>query len=305
MADLATTTTTPSPALPEAVTRRGISEAQWRTLCNNLFPGANPQSVLMVWDYCLARQLDPMKKPCHIVPMEVKDAKTGKRAWRDVVMPGIYEYRTTAQRTGDYLGHSPPAYGDPIDVQGVTAPEWCDITVYRWNAKAKQQVEFPVRTFFREVVATTREGKPNARWAKAPIQMLSKCCEAAALREGFPDELGGEPTYEEMVGQPVVLNDTGGALPARQTHLEKPEGYDSWLDDLTAVADEGAAALTDAWQQSALTHRQYLTATQPEVWDALKRRATAPSETTPTALSESPAPSDPPPDLVDTLESPV
>ena len=302
MADLATTTTTPSPALPEAVTRRGISEAQWRTLCNNLFPGANPQSVLMVWDYCLARQLDPMKKPCHIVPMEVKDAKTGTRAWRDVVMPGIYEYRATAQRTGAYLGHSPPAYGDAIDVQGVTAPEWCEITVYRWNAKAKQRVEFPVRTFFREVVATTREGKPNARWAKAPIQMLSKCCEAAALREGFPDELGGEPTYEEMVGQPVVVNDTGGALPARQTPLEKPVGYNQWLDDLHAVADEGAQPFAEAWGQAeGAAQRAYLAATQPDLLDVLKRRA----RRTATGPGESPAPSDPPPDLVDTLESPV
>ena len=132
--------------------------------------------------------------------MRVKDAQ-GQWGWRDVVMPGIYEYRTTAQRTGEYLGHSPPAYGDPIEVQDVTAPEWCEITVYRWNAKAGQRVEFPVRTYFREVVALTREGKPNDRWSKAPIQMLSKCAESAALREAFPDELGGEPTFEEMVGQ--------------------------------------------------------------------------------------------------------
>jgi hypothetical protein len=47
-----------------------------------LFPGANPNSVLLVWDYCLARKLDPLKKPCHIVPMEVKDAKTGTYEWR-------------------------------------------------------------------------------------------------------------------------------------------------------------------------------------------------------------------------------
>ena len=95
----------------------------------------------------------------------------------------------------------------------------------------------------------------------------------------------------------------GTGRPERKTpHLDKPTGYDSWLDDLTAVADDGTAALTDAWQRSALTHRQYLTATQPEVWDALKRRA---NETAPPASPEPPAPSDPPPDLVDTLESPV
>src|SRR3989304_9448197 len=92
--------------LPERGARRGVTEAQWRTLCHSLYPGADPQSVLMVIDYCAARKLDPLKKPCHIVPMEVKDATTGQYVWRDVVMPGIYEDRTTAPRPGEYPGQS-------------------------------------------------------------------------------------------------------------------------------------------------------------------------------------------------------
>lgn len=192
-----------APELPTAVARRGITEPQWRTLANNLFPGAASESVLMVWDYCVARKLDPMKKPCHIVPMQVKDAKTGNYEWRDVVMPGIYEYRTTAQRTGEYMGHSTPDYGPAVTHLGVTVPEWCAITVYRWNKGAGQRVEYPVRVYFRECCGTRKDkntGQPvlNQRWAVAPIQMMTKVCEAAGLREAFPDELGGEPTYEEM-----------------------------------------------------------------------------------------------------------
>jgi len=53
------------------VARRGINDAQWRTLMNNLFPGAKGESVLMVWDYCIARKLDPMKKPLPHRPDEV------------------------------------------------------------------------------------------------------------------------------------------------------------------------------------------------------------------------------------------
>jgi phage recombination protein Bet len=188
------------PELPAPVARRGIGEAQWRTLANNLFPGAKSESVLMVWDYCIARKLDPMKKPCHIVPMRVGDV------WRDVVMPGIYEYRTTANRTGEYLGHSKPVYGPEIEYLGVKAPEYCELTVYRWNSKAQQKGEFPVQVKFTECVATAwdkdaKGPKVNARWTKAPQQMLTKCTEAAGLREAFPDELGGEPTAEEMEGQ--------------------------------------------------------------------------------------------------------
>jgi phage recombination protein Bet len=197
-----TTLATQTPQLPAAIARRGVTEAQWRTLANNLYPGAHPDSVLMVVDYCLARKLDPLKKPCHIVPMSVKDAKTGQRGWRDVVMPGIYEYRITAMRTGLYLGHSRPEYGDEIEVAGTRAPAWCEMTFFRAVSATDRSVriEFPVRVYFTEVVAL-KDGRPNERWAKAPIQMLTKCCEAAGLREAFPDEFGGEATAEEMDGQ--------------------------------------------------------------------------------------------------------
>jgi phage recombination protein Bet len=188
--------------LPEPVARRSITEAQWRTLVN-LYPGAKSESILLVWDYCRARKLDPLKKPCHIVPMRVKDARTGDYEWRDIVLPGIYEVRTTATRTGLYLGHSRPEYGPEIEYAGTKAPEWCDLTVYKWNVEAKMRCEFPVHTLFREVVATNKEGRANDRWNRAPLQMLTKCAEAAGLREAFPDELGGEQTAEEMEGRVI------------------------------------------------------------------------------------------------------
>lgn len=207
------------PQLPAPVARRGITEFQWRTMMNNLFPGAKPESVLMVWDYCTARKLDPMKKPCHIVPMWVKDAN-GDGQMRDVVMPGIYEYRTTANRTGQYMGHSKPEYGPEIEHLGTKAPEWCSLTVYRWNAASSQRVEFPVTVYFVEAAASKKDRKTgelslNDRWGKAPRQMLTKCAEAAGLREAFPDELGGEPTAEEMEGHSEPIDVTPGRMNPR------------------------------------------------------------------------------------------
>lgn len=194
------------PTLPAPVARRGIDEAAWRTAMTSLFPGAKPESVLMVFDYCKARKLDPLKKPCHIVPMQVKEGEN--YVWRDVVMPGIYEYRTTAQRTGEYMGHSKPEYGPEIQYLGATVPQWCAMTIYRWNAAAKQRVEYPVTVYFRECAGTRKDRKTgdvtlNQRWATAPIQMMTKVCEAAGLREAFPDEFGGEPTFEEMDGRVI------------------------------------------------------------------------------------------------------
>lgn len=218
--------------LPEPVARRGIQEAQWRTMCNSLYPGANPQSVIMVWDYCKARQLDPMKKPCHIVPMQVKDAKTGQYGWRDVVMPGIYEYRTTATRTGLYLGHSKPEYGFDEECFGVVAPQWCEMTVYRWSKEAQMKVEYPVRVYFREVCGTRRDkngggDRANGRWEKAPIQMLTKCAEAAALREAFPDEFGGTTTMEELDGRAIDVDAVKVTSVAKLVALEESKLIDS------------------------------------------------------------------------------
>jgi phage recombination protein Bet len=225
------------PTLPQAVVRRNINEGQWRTLMNNLYPGAAGESVLMVWDYCLARKLDPMKKPCHIVAMKVKQG--GDYVWRDVVLPGIYEYRTTAHRTGQYLGHAIPAYGPGIECRGVTAPEYCDFTVYRWNPVASVRGEYPVRVRFDEVVATKSDGTANARWTKAPMQMLTKCAEAAALREAFPDELGGVATMEEMEGQQVEEHvrqvDLG---PRPDTTGVDMAVVDRWIGDITDVLNQ-------------------------------------------------------------------
>lgn len=186
--------------LPPSVVARGVSLPVWNTLCDSLFPGAKVDSILMVLDYCKARGLDPMKKPCHIVPISVRSGDGW--AYRDVVMPGIYEYRMTANRTGLYLGHSEPDYGPKVDLFGVKAPEWCRMTMYRWHEKSQSKIEFPVMVLFSEVCAT-KDGKANQRWAKAPVQMMTKCCEAAGLREAFPDELGGTHTDDEMYGKAI------------------------------------------------------------------------------------------------------
>ena len=232
------------PELPAPVARRGITEAQWRTLMNNLFPGAAAESVVMVWDYCAARKLDPLKKPCHIVPMQVKDAKTGDYIWRDVVMPGIYEYRTTATRTGLYMGHSVPEYGPSAEHLGVMAPEWCAMTIYRWSKEAAQRIEYPVRVYFRECAGTSKDKKTgnlyvNKRWATAPIQMLTKVCEAAGLREAFPDELGGEHTADEVESLPVIetvsLKDQSGRPDTSQVDFEL---RDKWVGSITDLLNQ-------------------------------------------------------------------
>lgn len=227
--------------LPEPVARRGITEPQWRTAMNSLFPGAKPESVIMVFDYCKARGLDPLKKPCHIVPMQVK-TQEGDYVWRDVIMAGIYEYRTTATRTGLYLGHSEPEYGPDVDFLGVTAPAFCKIVIYRWNDTAKMRAEYPVKVKFAECCGTAKDRKTgdpyvNGRWTKAPEQMLTKCTEAAGLREAFPDELGGTQTADEMADQGTPEEVVIKVNPRGDTSAIDFEARDRWVDDIKRIIE--------------------------------------------------------------------
>lgn len=77
----------------------------------------------------------------------------------------------------------------------------------------------------------------------------------------------------------VADDDDGNAASERNTvaakKAEPPKGYDDWLVDLTSVADNGAAALKEAWAKSALSHRGYLTLTNSTWWEQLKAKASA------------------------------
>ena len=196
-----------------ALTERNIDTAVWTTLQNSVFPGAKDESILLAVDYCKARKLDILKKPCHIVPMSVTDAKTGNKNWRDVIMPGIYEQRITAFRTGQMAGQDEPVFGDTVTFRGIEAPEWCRVTVYRFINN--ERCAFSHTEYFSEACATTKEGKPNSMWSKRPRGQLAKCAEAGALRKAFPDELGGVITADEVNEEHI--NQHGAATPDNGT----------------------------------------------------------------------------------------
>lgn len=198
-----------------ALTERNIDTAVWTTLQNSVFPGAKDESILLAVDYCKARKLDILKKPCHIVPMQVTlsgqrdNNGNDRKIWRDVIMPGIYEQRITAFRTGQMAGQDEPVFGNTVAFKGIEAPEWCRVTVYRFING--ERCAFSHTEYFSEACATTRDGSLNSMWRKRPRGQLAKCAEAGALRKAFPDELGGVITADEVNEEPI--NQHGAATP--------------------------------------------------------------------------------------------
>lgn len=170
-------------------------------LLNSTFPGARAEMVGEVISYCAARQIDPLLKPVHIVPMWDRNQKR----MVDTIMPGIYLYRILAARTGEYAGKTYPEWGpvcrENLGGQNVAYPEWCRMKVFRRVRGAI--CEFGAEEFWLENYATRgKDSKaPNQMWAKRSRGQLAKCVEAQALRMAFPEAFGGTMTLEEMDGK--------------------------------------------------------------------------------------------------------
>jgi phage recombination protein Bet len=213
-----------------------------KVLESSLYPGADLASIKLMVGVCRAARLDPLQKPYHLVPMDVKVKKPGggsEYVKRDVVMPGIGLYRIQAERTGEYAGCSEPTFGPtqkltwteerqetqesaPADVKvEFEYPEWCRMCVRRMVNG--QIVEFWHTEYWIENYATNAKGSkvPNAMWKKRPRGQLVKCTEAQCLRKAFPS-IGAVPTAEEMEGKTLDLDGAGNLIDGRNGKVIEP-----------------------------------------------------------------------------------
>lgn len=232
-----------------------------KALESSLYPGAKTESIKLVIANCRAQVLDPLTKPFHIVPMQVKEKRQSGSGWdykwRDVVMPGIELYRTKAARTAEYAGIDSAQWGDDVELDlggeaktewdeqarakvekggkwpslKIKVPEWCEVTVYRLVQGVRYAFSSG-RVYWQESYATAgRETTlPNEMWKKRQRGQLEKCAEALALRRAFP-ELGGAPTAEEMQGKIIDAGAIEGTVTSRTI---EPAGPSSKAEASTA-----------------------------------------------------------------------
>lgn len=192
---------------------------QWRVLTETIWPAAkSAESIQLALGYCAARKLDPFKRPVHIVPM------WNARLRREVetVWPGINELLTTAARSQSFAGVDEPVFGPdethtftgtddndrPISVT-VTFPVSCSVRVWRHVQGERRGFSQPVYWIETYRRRGFRSELPNQMWEQRPKGQLHKCALAAALRLGFPEDLGSDYAAEEMEGGVI---DQGGVV---------------------------------------------------------------------------------------------
>jgi phage recombination protein Bet len=122
-----------------------------------------------------------------VYPKLVHDDQKKKLVVKLII--GIEGFRLVADRAGQLAGRDAPVYTSDSDGQLESA----SVTVYKLIDG--QRHPFVGVVDWREYYPGDA---PDSFWDRMPKLMLAKCAEASALRAGWPQELGGLYTPEEM-----------------------------------------------------------------------------------------------------------
>jgi len=158
------------------------SDDQRKLIASVIAPGCNTDELRLFAYHCQRTGLDPFSKQIYAI----------KRGGKMTVQVSIDGLRAIAERTGE-LGGSQRFWCGP---SGEWQEVWLDdkppaaakCVVYRKGCPHP----FVGIALFRDYNAG------QGLWTKMPSVMLGKCAEAQALRSGFPADLSGLYTTEEM-----------------------------------------------------------------------------------------------------------
>jgi phage recombination protein Bet len=162
------------------------------------------------------RHLDPLQRQIHAVKRSSWDGEKNGYVEKMTIQTGIDGYRSIANRTELYMPSENLPLVEDVGKDSLRVTVW----VKKFSRNDNAWHQFGATAFYREFVQTRRNKstskyEPNSVWEKMPINQLTKCAEALALRRGWPEELGQIYVDEELPAQEPAY------LPPENPKLDK------------------------------------------------------------------------------------
>jgi phage recombination protein Bet len=170
-----------SVAVYEAET--GFTTSELALITDTVAKGASKQELALFLYVAGKRGLNPLARQIHWV----------KRGDQGTIQTGIDGLRLIAERTGKYAPSGKPTQFE-VDKSG----KLISATVYGNRIVNGTAFEFSATAHFDEYAPKMPNGQLFPMWVKMPRTMLEKCAEAKMLRKGFPEELSGLYSDDEM-----------------------------------------------------------------------------------------------------------
>jgi len=171
------------------------------------------QEIIMFLALCKYQRLNPFLREAYLI-------KYGNASATMVV--GKEAFLKKARHAKDYAGHKAWTEGEIPEMVGKAE-------VYVTGF----QVPISVQVDYNEYVGKKKDGTINRMWSEKPKTMLRKVALVQALREAFPEELGGMYSEEEMPiemdtlpREPVSMSETDNN--GTQEFQEKKESSESY-----------------------------------------------------------------------------
>lgn len=195
-----------------------FEEGQLQLIKSMYFKGLTDDELMLFLHVCKRTGLDPLLKQIHPVKRNARQ-DDGTYRMTLTIQTAIDGYRLIAERTGRYAPGREPTF--TYDANGKLVS--CTAYIKKLTSDGTWH-EIPGTAFYEEYCQRDKNGKPMKFWEAMPHGQLSKCAEALAIRKGFPANLSGIYTNEEMQ-QAEVLDDIRGNKTLEEQRAEPKEIY--------------------------------------------------------------------------------
>ena len=176
------------------------------------------QEVVMFLNLCKFQHLNPFLREAYLIKFGNQPATivTGKDA---ITKRAMRNPKFAGQQAGVVIFH--PENGE-LEYRNGSLLMQNEQLVGGWAKVYVKDYEVPIEATvsFQEYVGTKNDGSINGQWSKKPATMIRKVALVQALREAFPEDLGGLYASEEMN---IELDETATAAPVEIPPQEMPQ----------------------------------------------------------------------------------